>query len=180
PAKRVGEATAALVELPIAKAALAIDDGKLVGIDRGGAGQKAERRQRREIRGIAREMRRIVRLPSHGGILMEVPPEINAEDSFHRALRLRPAANLDAAIGENDPARRLVILVAGYFEAPQAGFAGHRQYQRQSPGRIAAPALPRHDRIADMARNVVGNIIAASHVAEIDRAAEVAVIEPEH
>src|SRR5437763_4382743 len=112
--------------------------------------------------------------------LWEVPPEIKAEDSFHRALRLRPAANLDAAIGENDPARRLVILVAGYFEAPQAGFAGHRQYQRQSPGRIAAPALPRHDRIADMARNVVGNIIAASHVAEIDRAAEVAVIEPEH
>jgi hypothetical protein len=61
PAQRIGEAAAALVEFAIGETPRAINDRELVGIDRGGARQKSERRQRGEIGRIAREMRRIVR-----------------------------------------------------------------------------------------------------------------------
>src|SRR5439155_6580744 len=58
--KRVGEAAATRVKFPVGETARAIDDRNLVGIDRRGARQETERRQRREIGRIARQMRRIV------------------------------------------------------------------------------------------------------------------------
>ncbi len=68
PAQRVGEPAAALVELAIREAPRSrpspgrLDHRELVGINRGGAFEKAERGQRREIRLVAREMGRLVGL----------------------------------------------------------------------------------------------------------------------
>ena len=60
PAQRIGKAAAALIEFAIGEVPRPVDDGEFVGVGRGSARQKTERRQRREIGGIARQMRRIV------------------------------------------------------------------------------------------------------------------------
>src|SRR5437899_399373 len=106
--------------------------------------------------------------------------EINPEHKLRLAVRHRARARQGSAIGENDSARGLVVYVAGDLEPSHPDLACHRQHQPQGPGRIAAPPLPRHDRIADMARYVIRDIVAARHEAEVDGAAEVAVVEPEH
>src|SRR5947207_10589527 len=88
------------------------------------------------------------------------PSEINPEDELRLAVRQRARAGQDTTIGEDDPPRGLVVVVAGDFEPPQAGPARHRQDQGQRAGRVTEPPLPRHDRIADMARYIIGKVVA--------------------
>ncbi len=144
--QRIGKAPAALVELAVGKVPIAVHDRQLVGIDCGRAREEAERRQCRAIRRIAREMRCIVD-PFHAAILGRrtgsvkrrsartagVPPacgrdgrgpnspvrhEIDPEHQLGLAIGGGAGADQLAAIAEDDPARGLVVVVAGDLDAP--------------------------------------------------------------
>src|SRR5204863_4216010 len=102
-------------------------------------------------------------------------PKIDPEHQLGGAARFGAAADGDSAILEDDPARGLVVVVAGDLDAPQPDLAGNRQHQRQRAGRIAAPPLPRHHRIADMAGDMIGQPISTRDEAQGDDPAELAV-----
>src|SRR5260221_3878309 len=99
--------------------------------------------------------------------LWKALPEINVEDELGLAVRNRFRGDENAAIGDDDPARRLVVLVAGDLDATQADLARHPQHQRKSASRIAAALLPRHHSVADMTGDIVGQRVAAWCEAQI-------------
>ena len=60
PAQRIGEPSATGIKIAVGKPGGAVDDGDLLGVDRGRARQKRERRQCRKICRVLRKVRRVV------------------------------------------------------------------------------------------------------------------------
>jgi hypothetical protein len=128
--QRVGKALAALVELAVGEAALAVDDRELLGIDRGRAREEAERRQRREIRRVAREMRRIVD-PIHPAILGRQTGSV----------KRKPPPSHGCAAGPSLPRKRGRALGRVAYSLPRLrGRVREGAYQPAARGRSGTPA----------------------------------------
>src|SRR5688500_18191189 len=93
-------------------------------------------------------------------------------------LARRPSRE-DAAVCENRLARGLVVRLAGDEDPTHAGAAGDGQDSPQRFGGVPAPALPGHDRVADMTRAVRRQFLRPRLMAKADDAAELAVADPE-
>src|SRR3712207_5067881 len=84
-----------------------------------------------------------------------------------------------AAVSEDHLARSLVVVVAGDQHPLEALLAADRQDHAQGLRGVAAPLLPGHDGVADMAVDSIRQDLRPALEAKADPAAELAVADPE-